>query len=243
MPRPTPIHSGPDFQDLLSSRSIVFAMFYVKGTSSQAMMPIFQSLCEEHQSPPRVAFVKLRKDKLPDLCREHGIETETTLTVTTFVEARKVDSTDGRDSRDLEAMVERHVSRTRSSPPPTPRRHSRSPDRARARSPASRTRSVSPTRLRPRRQPSPQIAFQPANDSIPMNGYVPVEIIRVSYWGPFSFARPVRPVHQGRDGRHRPTEIELSRTERGVEATYMDRSGPLDVERTIVQYPRCDGKR
>ena len=239
MPHPTIIRSGLDFRDLLQSRSIVFAMFYASGTASKAMMPVFDSLCEKHQAPPRVAFIKVKKDELSGLCREQNVEMKTTLTFATFVGGNMIDSTDGTDCRDLENMINLHTSRKRQDnlPKDHDRPHPHRRDRARSLSPRHRP--------RPRSQDHHESGLLIVNlpkPDVPMYEYWPAQMERISRFGPFAIHQSVHPVYRGSDGRYRQADVELSNNADGVEATYMDRSGPLDVERTIYQYPRPRGR-
>lgn len=237
MPRPAQMASGPHFRETLRNHRTVFAMFYrCSDTASRAMLPIFESLCAEHSSPS-VAFVKVKKDDWPGLCVEHCIPRSTSLTFTTFKNEDKIDSTDGADERELERMVERHIS------PSSRRARARSRSacgccehRVRARTP-SRDREVYRFRRRPRSVSRHRVPFEvhwPSQHRAQPHRYYPAELRHVQRLGPLTIERPVDLEYRGQDGRYRRAhDIRLSRTSSGTEATYLDWSGPIAIERRI----------
>jgi len=225
------------------------------------MLPIFESLCEEHTTT-RVAFVMVKKDDLPGLCVEHQIPRSTNLTFAAFKNECKVGMTDGTHSEDLEIMVQRHIRPTapRSTAPrstaPRPTAPRSTAIRARGREQAScdccdhraRTHSLSSRSdhivarpQRPARSPSrhrvPFTIDWPNRRSAPRNATLPADLTYVDRRGPLPVERPMEVEYLGRDGRYRRTDdVRLQRTPRGAEATYLDQSGPIAIERTIGRW-------
>ncbi|KAK5941215.1 hypothetical protein PMZ80_006492 [Knufia obscura] len=241
MSRPVQMSSGPYFRDTLRDYSMVFAMFYkCSDVNTRAMLAIFESLCEEH-STPSVAFVKVKKDDLPGLCVEHDIPRNTSVTFAAFKNERKVGMTDGTNSKELERMVESHV---RSARPRLRGGDHGSCDccdsRARTRSVSSRPERVvhAPrARDRPRsasRHRVPLVVDWPGRRHAPRNATIPADLTYVDRRGPRAVERRAHLEYLGGDGRyHRTDDVRLQRTPRGAEATYLDWSGPIAIERTI----------
>lgn len=66
------------------------------------------------------------------------------------------------------------------------------------------------------------------------NATIPADLTYVDRRRSITVERPVWLEYFGQDGRyHRTDDIRLQRTPQGAEATYLDRSGPIAIERTV----------
>lgn len=244
MSRPVHMSSGSYFRETLRDYPTVFAMFYkCSDLTTRAMLPIFESLCEEHTTT-RVAFVMVKKDDLSGLCVEHRIPRSASLTFAAFKNERKVGMTDGMNSEDLESMVQTYIRPT--APRPTairPRGRERAScdccdHRARTRSRSSRSdRRVSRLQRAARSHSRHRVPFAvdwPDRRNAPRNATLPADLTYVDRRGPLAVERPLEVEYLGRDGRYRRTDdVRLQRTLRGAEVTYLDQSGPIGIERTV----------
>lgn len=244
MSKPVHISSGSYFRETLRDYPTVFVMFHkCPDLATRAMLPIFESLCEEHTTP-RVAFIVVKKDDLPGLCVEHHIPRSTNLTFAAFKNECKVGMTDGTKSTDLERMVQTNIRSTAPRPTavrPTGRQRASCDccdQRARSHSRSSRSEQQVPQPQRAARSHSrhrvPFTIDWPGRRNAPRNATLPADLTYVDRRGPFPVERPMQLEYLGRDGRYRRTnDVRLQRTPRGAEATYLDTSGTIAIERTI----------
>ena len=239
MSRPVQITSGSYLRETLKDYHTVFAMFYrCSDLNTRAILPIFESLCEEH-STSSVAFVKVKKDDLPGLCVEHHISRSTSLTFAAFKNERKVGTINGTSSEALERLVQTHIRST------IPRARGRERLFCGCCESRARTRSADPdperVLSRPQRAARSHsrhrvslVVDWPARRYAGRNALIPADLTYVSHRGPLEIERPMQLEYLGRDGRYyRTDDVCLQRTARGAEATYLDRSDTIAIERTI----------
>ena len=239
MSKPVQITSGSYLRDTLKDYDTVFVMFYkCSDLNTRAMLPIFESLCEEH-SASSIAFVKVKKDDLPGLCAEHRIPRSTSLTFAAFKKERKVEMINGTSSEALERLVQTHIRST--APRARGREHSSCDccnSRARACSAGPEPEQVmSRPRRAARSHSRHRVSFVvdwPARRRVERDAAIPADLTYIGSCGPLEIERPMQLEYPGRDGRqYRTDDVRLQRTATGAEATYLDRSGPIAIERTI----------
>ena len=239
------------FRDAIREWPTLFAMFYMCGDiSTRTMQPIYESLCSEHASSS-VAFAKIKKEEWPGLCFEHDVPRGTSLTFVAFKDGHKVELINGDSPKKLERFVEKHVK-------PTQRRRSTcdccddgygrgrnghierlDPSRP-VRRERSRSRHVVPIHVERRersrsRHVAPVHVDTSHHHRIPANYALPAELRQVHHFGPFRIERPAQLQYRGVDGRnHRTNDVRVVAGRDGrPEATYLDYSGPIAIERTI----------
>lgn len=241
MSRPVRISSKEQFYEILADYPIVFAMFYMSGDiSTKAMLPIYEDLCKEN-STPSIAFVKVNKEEYSSLCRKYNVPRNTSLTFVAWKFGGKLEVIDGENSKELEHFVHRHARKPKSpSPPPRPKKcdcRDAKEDEDEAGSSKSSPRQP---RIVVEHRPRPRRYHLPFNVKVPKDGLeahkaYPAKIRHRARFSPFVLERPAKLEYTGQDGHRRTaSDVRIQRGEDGqAEATYMDKSGTLDVERTI----------
>lgn len=242
MPRPVEINRASHFRYILRRYDTVFAMFYQNSRfSTESISAFFRSLCASY-SDPTVVFVKIEHGEIPGLAVEHDIPRELAFAV--FVNGRKVDVVTGPDRELLRRLVHRYAdSATSEAARHTPRSSvSSSPDgrfcglynrrQPSRRSSSARSNSDSgPSSSSPERVP---LEFNwPDMHRTEPGRYVPARLIHVQQRGSATIARPARFEYQGQDGQTREASVYLERRGDGPALTYLDRSGPIPIERDI----------
>lgn len=238
------ITSGPYFRETLRDYSTIFAMFYISDhISAKVMLPIYESLCDEHSSPS-VAFVKVDKEGLPGLCTEHDIPRDTNLTFAAFKNNDSVEIVEGQSSRGLERFVERNIGCVRVQA--TSRADSecfcgynRAAEEAQSHPNNSGDVAV-PSRLeanppRVRTHRVPLHITSPCFHGRSRHRSYPAELRYMHHHRSQSTECPAHIFYRGQAGHyHRADDVRIQQGSDGrPEATYLDQSGPIAIERTL----------
>lgn len=233
MSRPVRLRSEADLQETVQDYQITFVLFYsTRNASVQDFTSVYNSLCERF-STPDVAFTKMPKEDFPALIDKCGVPHTSVLTLIVFKQGQNVDVVDTRDSRLLERCIENHVR-------PSPRCQAILAPRCHATvhaqvQPHGRRRGS--TEGRPPRPRLVPLRINPESAArLGPNQTMPSSMTyRYPHRGHMQ-QQPVQLVYRGQaDGRpHRASSVHLIRDgNRSPEVTYLDRSGPLAVERTL----------
>lgn len=232
MSRPVRLRSEADLQETVQDYQVTFVLFYsTRNASVQDFTSVYNSLCERF-STPDVAFTKMPKEDFPALIDKCGVPHRSVLSLIVFKRGQNIDVVDIRDSRLLERCIESHVL-----PSPrfqailAPRRdccHAQDQQFGRRRG-STDGRTPRPRLVPLRINPESAARLEP-NQTMPSN-----MTYRYPHQGHIH-QRPARLTYRGQaDGRpHRASSVHLVRDgNRSPEVTYLDRSGPLAVERTL----------
>lgn len=233
MSRPVRLTSASHLREIVQDYETTFIMFYSsRNASIQAFTPIYNSLCARY-STPSIAFTKTPREDFPELRDQCGVSQNSVLDLVVFKRGENVGVIEIKDSRSLERCIERYVrpryevrlqpccddKNTSADDQSRPQRRSsweRSPERHAPRLVPLRIDPRSAARVRP-------------NQTMPAN-----MTYRYPHRG-HGHERPAELIYRGRDGRpRRASSVHITRDgHRPAEVTYLDRSGPLAIERAL----------